>query len=105
MPPKDQPFDALSESLYSSLQEPEESKLPRPLRTCPVCNSQTKWQGVDLVCDSPDCIGKLIKRIVYFYSRVGFNLHSIADGMIAKLILEQNLRRGDFIEIKAEELT
>ncbi|MCP4607702.1 MAG: hypothetical protein GY845_03155 [Planctomycetes bacterium] len=82
------PFDALTDELFSAIDEPKESKLPRPIKLCPICQSQTKWSGVHLICDSPDCIGQLIKRLDYFYSKTGFDLHSIAEAMLAKLVLD-----------------
>jgi len=82
-----QPFDATIERLTSTLPEPDKPKLARPLKHCPVCGAETKWQGVDLICDSTSCIGQLIKQISYFYSKTGFDLKSIGENMIAKLIL------------------
>ena len=83
-----QPFDALKENLFSTLEAPTESTLPRPLKICPICGAQTKWQGVDLVCDNTDCISQLIKQVAYFYSKTGFDLKSIGENMIAQLILD-----------------
>ncbi len=83
-----QPFDALTEKLFAPLEAPEQSTLPRPLKICPICQGQTKWQGVHLYCDNEDCIGQLIKRTAYFYSKTGFDLKSIGENMIAELILD-----------------
>ncbi len=82
------PFDAVLEHLNSVVPTPEKPSLKRPLKTCPKCLGPTKWQGVHLICDSPECIGKLIKQISYFYSIVGFNLQSLADSLITQLVLE-----------------
>ena len=82
------PFDAVLEHLNSVVPEPTKPNLKRPLRACPICNSPTKWQGVNLICDSEDCIGQLVKRVSYFYSKVGFDLKSIGENMITQLILE-----------------
>ena len=84
----DVPFNAVVENLYSTLPAPTTPALNRPLRTCPICQGPTKWSGVDLICDSTDCIGQLIKQVSYFYSKTGFDLHSIAEAMITELILE-----------------
>jgi len=83
-----QPFDALKENLLSSLEAPIESKLKRPLKICPVCGGQTMWEGVHLICNNSNCIGQLIKQTAYFYSKTGIDLNSIAENMIAKLILD-----------------
>lgn len=83
-----QPFDALTENLLSSLDAPIKSSLPRPLELCPICQGQTKWSGVDLICDNTDCVGQLIKQVAYFYSKTGFDLKSIGENMLTKLILD-----------------
>jgi DNA ligase (NAD+) len=84
----DVPFNAVTENLYSTLPEPTTPALNRPLRACPICNGPTKWEGLNLICDSSDCVGQLIKQVSYFYSKSGFDLHSIAEAMLTELILE-----------------
>ena len=82
------PFNAVLDRLHITTPTPAKPALNRPLRACPICNAETKWSGVDLICDSSSCIGQLIKQISYFYSKTGFDLKSIGENMIAKLILE-----------------
>ncbi len=82
------PFNAVLDRLHITTPTPAKPSLNRPLNACPICNGPTKWSGVDLICDSPSCIGQLIKQVAYFYSKTGFDLKSIGENMITKLILE-----------------
>ncbi len=61
------------------------------LEYCPVCNADIIWEGKDLICDSENCIAKLIKSISFFYSEVGIYLLSIGDAMIESLLKDTEI--------------
>ncbi len=54
--------------------------------TCPKCNSLLQEDGVHLVCNSDNCIAKLIVSIAYFYSHKGIKIDGVGEGIIEKLL-------------------
>ncbi len=54
---------------------------------CPFCKHPLIWDGVHLLCDSPKCLSKIIKRVAYFYSDKGMGLKGIGEAMIEQLLL------------------
>jgi len=57
--------------------------------SCPKCNEKLQWEGVHLVCNGPNCISKLIVSIAYFYSNKGIKIDGIGEGIIEKLLQNQ----------------
>lgn len=56
-----------------------------PVR-CPICKGYLEWRGVDLLCVSPSCIAKQVKRLAYFYSDKGMEIKSIGEAMLEQLL-------------------
>lgn len=53
---------------------------------CPYCGSTITVDGVHLVCNSNTCMPQMVKRIAYFYSDKGMDLHGIGEASIEKLL-------------------
>jgi DNA ligase (NAD+) len=53
---------------------------------CPICGTILEWNGVDLLCDSTECIARQVKRLAYFYSDKGMEIKSIGEAMIEQLL-------------------
>lgn len=60
---------------------------------CPVCGAPLEWSGVDLVCNAPDCIAQLTKRLAHFYSDKGMEIKSIGEKRIEELLQKPTLYR------------
>jgi len=58
---------------------------------CPKCNSFLDWEGVHLVCNSDNCIAKLIVSIAYFYSHKGIKIDGIGERTIETLLQDQKI--------------
>ena len=67
-------------------EEGEHENLYIPLY-CPVCGDPLKITESDfLMCDNPDCDGKLINRINHFFGKKGLDIKGISLATIEKLI-------------------
>lgn len=44
---------------------------PQDWRRCPDCGHRLKWDGVNMICDNPDCKEKQIQHIVTFFKIIG----------------------------------
>lgn len=54
------------------LQEEYESPAhPQDWRNCPDCGHHLKWDGVNMICENPDCKEKQIQHIVTFFKIIG----------------------------------
>lgn len=44
---------------------------PQDWRRCPDCGHRLKWDGVNMICENPDCKEKQIQHIVTFFKIIG----------------------------------
>lgn len=44
---------------------------PQDWRRCPDCSYRLKWDGVNMICENPDCKEKQIQHIVTFFKIIG----------------------------------
>lgn len=63
----------------------EEKDMWYSLSTCSYCGSETVWNesGVELCCPNPECPGKILAEIVFFYTTCG--AEGIGEELLSKL--------------------
>ena len=57
-------------------------------RTCPICGGQTKLinDNTVLVCDNPNCEGKLLNQLDHFVGKKGLDIKGLSKATLQKLI-------------------
>lgn len=63
----------------------QEGELVQPPATCPVCGAPTAREGVETVCTSPTCKGKIKARLLFWAGRPRMDIHGIGDSVAEAL--------------------
>ncbi|MFN4220206.1 MAG: NAD-dependent DNA ligase LigA [bacterium] len=59
-------------------------EIEKPL-ICPSCGSKLEEDGSFLICKNPNCIEKIIAKIVHWFSKEALNI-DVSEGIISKLV-------------------
>lgn len=76
--------------------------------TCPICGSKAEKENEEdaaLRCTNQRCPAKLVERLKHFVSRSAFDIESLGEKLVTKLVEQNRLRSAaDIFTLRVEEL-
>lgn len=69
---------------------------------CPFCGSKLVWEGVDLICNNPDCLNRDISNLKIWVANIG-QVDGISEKLIFKFFEELNINSLDDLYSKSYE--
>lgn len=94
--------EIIPQVLYVNMDNRQDKDLPKFVRPteCPICKSDVANDNdnVALICQNPDCSGKIIGKTLYWASKNVMNIDCMGDSIVEKLF-DAKLLTGSIIDI------